>query len=81
MGTGDADSSRGMDRAAPAKVGPEPLHLYGYRVEVHDDKPLMRIAFHTKEARGVALLVLDANEGYDMAQQILKAYDKLEGIK
>lgn len=81
MGTGYADSRRGMDRAAPTQVGPEPLRLYGYRVETNDDHPLMRIAFHTKEARGVALIILDANEGYDMAQQILKAYDKLEGIK
>jgi hypothetical protein len=70
-----------MGRAAPPKVKPEPLQLLGYRVEINDDRPLMRIMFHTKTEKDVAYMVLDASDGYELAHKILRGYDKLEGIK
>jgi hypothetical protein len=70
-----------MGRAAPPKVKPEPLQLLGYRVETNDDKPLMRIVFHSATNKDVAYMVLKATDGYDFANKILRGYDKLEGIK
>lgn len=57
----------------------EPTEVDQYSIDISIPDNEMRIQFHT-EFGPVSSFVIDAPGGYEFAQRILRAYDKLEGI-
>jgi hypothetical protein len=52
-------------------------HTYSIGYSIPDNE--MRIQFHN-EFGTLSSFVMSAADGYDFAQRVLKAYDKLEGL-
>lgn len=57
----------------------EPIEVDQYSIDISIPDNEMRILFHT-EFGAVSSFVINAPGGYEFAQRILRAYDKLEGI-
>ena len=51
-----------------------------HQIELDSESRAMRLVFLRGE-NVLAHMVLDSDDAYDLAQRILDAYDKLEGIK
>lgn len=53
-----------------------------YRIDTHQESSTMRIVYYGQSGQKevLAFAVLSTPESYEMAQAILKNYDKLEGI-
>lgn len=69
-----SDASRLKNEAFLAK---------GYRIETNEKDKEMRLVFYNERGgKGtVAYMVLESPEAYEFATDVLKNYDRLEGVK
>jgi hypothetical protein len=60
----------------------EAYQATGYRIDLDEESHSMRMVFYQGDQKNVrSFLLLDSPEAYDMAHNVLKKYDILEGIK
>lgn len=59
---------------------PEGVEADGYRVSVNVPDGELRLVLCDKAGKAISQYTCEAQEGYTLAQKILRGYDKLEGI-
>jgi|ERR1700726_2496128 len=74
-----------LSQLAPRQAGQDPLidptlHAKNYSVEAHPATKEVRLAIF-REGRVLGYLVLASPEIYDLGTELIKNYDKLEGIE
>ncbi len=80
MGTGNADHSRGLDRAEAEKIGLPELEVGRYRIDDDARSKCMRIVYVSKTGKVLGWIVLPSDEAYSFAADILRKYDRIEGL-
>jgi hypothetical protein len=81
------DAALALSQLAPRQAGQDPLqdpalHAKSYRIETHPATKELRLAvFRESGHKGVlGYLVLASPEIYDLGTELIKTYDRLEGI-
>ena len=58
----------------------DPLQAHDYRVQIADNVGLIRIQHIGVSGEVLSYQTLDAEEAYRLAHEILRGYDRLEGL-
>lgn len=80
MGTGNANHRRGLDRSEAEKISAPELEIGRYRIDDDAKSKCMRIIYVSKTGKVLGWIVLPSDEAYSFAADILRKYDRLEGL-